>query len=54
VQATSAGEWILTIGFIGVQSGTSGIAFENAEVVDSQLNPVGTIQFLGPPTVTVD
>jgi hypothetical protein len=52
VGATPPSELILGASFIGVASGTTDLAFENVEVVDSSLSPISSIQFGGPLSIS--
>ncbi len=48
VQATAPREVVMTLGFRGVNAGNSTLAFENFEVVDSNLTPIGSLHSVVP------
>jgi hypothetical protein len=53
VQANASEETVMTIGFSGLSCGTASLAFDKAMVVDSNLNPIPGIQFVGPLSIRV-
>lgn len=52
VGATPPFELVITASFSGVTSGTTDLAFENVEVVDSSLTPISSIRFGTPLSIT--
>ena len=52
--ATDADQVVIWLLFRGNMAGTTTLAFENAAVVDSSLQPIATIQFGPPLTLTLE
>lgn len=54
LQAAGADQVVMTLLFRGVAAGNTTLAFENAAVVDSSLQPIPEIEFGTPLTLTLD
>ena len=54
VQGTAADQVVMTLLFRGVAAGSTTLAFENADVVDSTLMPLPEIEFGAPLTLTFE
>jgi hypothetical protein len=52
VGVTGAEKTVITLPFMGVASGTTALAFENAQAVDPSLTPIAGLQFGGPVDLT--